>query len=491
MEYKLFINGKWVKASSGKTFHRVNPANPKEILGTFQAAGKEDINAAVDAAADAFPKWSSFPAPRRGEILLKIAHLLRENKESLARAMTEEMGKVLVEARGDVQEAIDVAEYMAGEGRRLFGYTTPSELPNKFCMTVRRPIGVIACITPWNFPMAIPAWKIMAALISGNTVIYKPSSDTPRCAVKLVEIMDKAGVPKGVINLVIGQGVEVGDHLVTHKTIRGISFTGHRDTGKHIIGIAGLKRVSLELGSKNALVIMPDADLDLAVDGILWGAFGTTGQRCTAASRVIVHKSLKKKLEKLLLERTKKLKLGSGLSPKTDIGPLINEAAQKKVHSYTEIGLKEGAKLLCGGRKPSLPGYFYEPTIFTDATPHMRIMQEEIFGPTTSIVAVEDINEAIEITNNVDYGLVSSIYTQNIANAFKAIEKCETGITYVNASTIGAEVHLPFGGVKQSGNGHREGGIEGIYEFTETKTVYIDYSGKLQKAQIDITTIKQ
>ncbi len=489
-EYKLYINGRWVKARKGKTFQRHNPANPKEILGTFQAADKEDVRTAIDAAADAFPKWSAYPAPRRGEILLKAAQLLRDSKEVIATLLTKEMGKVIIEARGDVQEAIDVAEYMAGEGRRLFGHTTPSELTDKFCMTLRRPIGVVACITPWNFPMAIPAWKIMAALIAGNTIVFKPSSDTPGCAAKLVEIIEKAGLPAGVLNLITGQGAEIGDYLVTHKTIRGISFTGHRDTGKHIVEIAGLKRVGLELGSKNAIVVMPDADLNLAVDGILWGAFGTTGQRCTAASRIVAHKDIRKQLEKLLVDKTKKLKLGSGLLPKTDVGPLVNEAAQKKVHSYTEIGIKEGARLLCGGKKPAMQGYFYEPTIFTDATMKMRIMQEEIFGPTTCIIQAENMSEIVSIVNGVEYGLVSSIYTKNMADAFKAIEKFETGITYVNASTIGAEVHLPFGGVKQSGNGHREGGIEGIYEFTETKAVYIDYSGKLQKAQIDISRIK-
>lgn len=483
--YKLYLNGKWVNSSSGKMFTRVNPANPRQVLGTFQAANKNDVDVAVDAATKAFPAWSGLPAPRRGELLLRIAQLLRQQKESLARSMTEEMGKVLMEARGDVQEAMDVAEYMAGEGRRLFGHTTPSELRDKFCMTIRRPIGVVACITPWNFPFAIPAWKIMAALIAGNTIIFKPSSDTPRCAVQLVKLMEEAGLPAGVVNLITGQGGEIGDFITTHKGIRGISFTGHRDTGKRIVQLAGLKRVGLELGSKNAIVIMPDADLKLAVDGILWGAFGTTGQRCTAASRVIVHRTLRQQLEKALLERVRKLRLGSGLLRTTDVGPLVNKAAQKKVHSYTEIGLKEGAKLLCGGM-PKAPGYFYTPTVFTDVKPHMRIAQEEIFGPTTSIITAADIDEAIEIVNSVQYGLSSSIYTQNMATAFKAIERFETGITYVNASTIGAEVHLPFGGVKESGNGSREGGIEGIHEFTETKTIYIDYSGRLQKAQIDI-----
>lgn len=484
--YKMFINGEWVESESGETFPSINPAHPKEVLGWFQKGNAEDVKGAVDSAEAAFEKWSSTPPPKRGEILLKAARILREKKEELARLVTTEMGKVIAEGRGDVQEAIDMAEYMAGEGRRMFGHTTTSELRSKFCMTIRRPIGVAGLITPWNFPIAIPAWKIFPALVAGNTIVFKPSSDTPLCATKLIEVLNEAGLPKGVLNLVTGGGNEVGGAMVKHEKIRAISFTGHRDTGKWILENAGLKRVGLEMGGKNGIILMDDADLSLALDGVIWGGFGTTGQRCTAASRVIIHEKVRSKFEAMLLERTRKLRLGDGLKPGTDVGPLINEAAVEKSKRYAEIGTKEGAKMRCGGKVPKMEGYFYEPTVFADATMDMKISQEEIFGPIVTLVPVSGLEEAIEAINTIEYGLSSSIYTRDINTAFKAIEKIEAGITYVNSSTIGAEVHLPFGGVKHSGNGTREAGIEGINEFTEVKAVYIDYSGKLQRAQIDI-----
>jgi len=393
---------------------------------------------------------------------------------------------VLVEARGDVQEAVDITEYMAGEGRRLYGHTTTSELRDKFCMTVRRPVGVVGLITPWNFPMAIPAWKIMPALVCGNTIVLKPSSETPLCAIHLVEILAEAGVPRGVLNLVTGPGSDVGMALVKHRKIRGISFTGHRDTGKAILKDSGLKKVGLEMGGKNGIIIMDDADVQLAVDGVIWGGYGTTGQRCTAASRVIVHKKIRDEFQKLLIARIQELRLGNGLDPQTDIGPLVNSAALEKTERYVKIGVEEGATLLCGGKRPAMKGYFYEPTLFTDVTMDMTIAQEEIFGPVVSLIQVEDFDEAIHAMNSVEYGLSSAIYTRDIRTAFKAIEKIDAGITYVNSSTIGAEVHLPFGGIKSSGNGSREAGIEGINEFSETKTVYVDYFGKLQRAQIDL-----
>ncbi len=483
--YKLFIGGGWVESASGETFNSLNPAHPKEVIGVFEKANSEDVNKAVDVAEDAFEDWSSIPPPKRGEILLRAAQMLRARKEEFARLVTMEMGKVIAEGRGDVQEAIDIAEYMAGEGRRLFGHTTTSELRDKFCMTIRRPIGVVGLITPWNFPIAIPAWKIFPALIAGNTVVFKPSSDTPLCAARLVELLHEAGLPKGVLNFVTG-GEEVGGAMVRNDRIRAISFTGHRDTGKWILENAGLKRVGLEMGGKNGIIIMDDADLGLALDGVIWGGFGTTGQRCTAASRVIIHEKVKDKFEKMLLERTKKLRLGDGLKPDIDVGPLINQAAVEKSRRYAEIGLGEGARMRCGGKTPAMEGFFYEPTLFTDASMEMRISQDEIFGPIVTLIPVAGLDEAIEAVNSVEYGLSSSIYTSNINNAFRAIERIEAGITYVNSSTIGAEVHLPFGGVKHSGIGTREAGIEGINEFTETKTVYIDYSGKLQRAQIDI-----
>ncbi len=485
--YKLYINGKWVSSSSGETFKRVNPANYDQVLGKFQQGSKEDVNKAIDAAEDALEKWREVPPPKRGEILLHAAHLLREHKEELARTMTSEMGKVLTETRGDVQEAIDTCELMAGEGRRLFGRTTTSELLDKFSMTVRLPLGIVACITPWNFPIAIPAWKITAALICGNTVVFKPSSDTPICATKFVEILEKAGVPKGVVNMVTGSGGTVGTHLVKHKKIKAVSFTGHKDTGAQIMKDAGIgKRIGLEMGSKNPIIIMDDADMKLALDGVIWGAFGTSGQRCTAASRVIIHKKVRQKFERMLVERTKKLRLGNGLNPKVDVGPLVNKSAQDKVVKYIDIGKGEGAKLRCGGRVPKLKGWFVEPTVFTNAEPGMKIFQEEIFGPVTAISEARDFEHAIELANSVEYGLSSAIYTNNIQNAMKAIKQLEYGITYVNASTIGAEVHLPFGGAKASGNGWSEVGWKGIELFSEEKTVFIDYSNRLQRAQIDV-----
>ncbi len=481
--YRILIDGKWVSSESKETFQSLNPATEKH-LGRFQSGNENDVNQAVDAAERAFEEWSSLPAPKRGEILFRTASLLRESKETLARLVTNEMGKVLPEARGDVQEAIDITEYMAGEGRRLFGHTTPSELRDKFCMTVRRPIGVCGLITPWNFPIAIPAWKIMPALICGNPVVFKPASDTPLCAIKFVEILEKAGVPKGVINIVTGSGDQAGLPIVRHKNVRCISFTGSRDTGLQITREAGIKRVGLELGGKNGIIVLEDANMSLAVDGVIWGGYGTTGQRCTAASRVIVQQSIKEKFERMLAERVSKLRLGSGLDKKTDVGPLINRKAVEKTHSYTEIGLKEGAKLLCGGSPLKGKGFFYQPTLFTDATYDMKISQEEIFGPAVCIISVKNLEEAIEVMNSVSYGLSSSIYTSSMRSAFKAIEGIEAGLTYMNSSTIGSEAHLPFGGVKQTGN-TREAGIEGINEFSEIKTVYFDYSGKLQKAQID------
>lgn len=487
-EYKLFINGEWVDSGTGETFDDVNPAT-LETIAKLQKASTDDVSRAVESAEVAFDSWSSTPAPLRGKILFRAAQMLEERKEELSRLMTQEMGKIFKEARGDVQEAIDMTWYAAGEGRRLLGETTPSELPDKFCMTLRRPIGVVGLITPWNFPLAIPAWKIMPALICGNTIVFKPASDTPLLSIELVKILNEAGLPKGVLNLVMGEGSTVGAAIVHNKKIRAISFTGSVETGKWVMSEAGkdMKRVSLELGGKNPIIVMDDADLELATDGVLWGAFGTTGQRCTAASRVIVHEKILPVFQKRLIERTKELRLGNGLDESTDVGPVINNSQLQKIAKYVDIGKNEGAKLALGGKKAQpLPGYFFEPTIFTDVFSDMRIAQEEIFGPVLSIISAGSFDEAIDIANSVEYGLSSSIYTENIKNAFRAIEKLDTGITYINAPTIGAEIHLPFGGTKATGNGTREAGTTAIEEFSEIKTVYFDYSGKLQKAQIDV-----
>ena len=480
--YKIFIDGRWINSNTNKTFLSLNPAN-EQVLGMFQLCSHEDVDKAVNAAEKAYSEWNYLPAPKRGELLLEVAKLLKKDKNKLAKLVTLEMGKVYKEALGDVQEAIDIFEYMAGEGRRLFGITTPSELRNKHCMTVRTSIGVVGLITPWNFPIAIPAWKISAALICGNTIVFKPSSDTPLCAIELVKILEKAKIPKGVVNLVTGKGEDVGNSIIRNKKIRMISFTGSRNTGEFILKNSGIKKIGLELGGKNPIIIMDDADSDLALEGVIWGAFGTSGQRCTAASRVIIHKKVKDKFEKMLLNRVKKLKLGNGLDKKTNIGPLINKKALEKVHNYTQIGIKEGAKLICGGKIINTKGYFYYPTIFTNVNKNMRIAQEEIFGPSLAIITVNNLNEAIEVCNSVQYGLSSSIYTNDISNAFTAMQRIEAGIVYINSSTIGSEVHLPFGGVKETGNGTREGGITGIEEFSEIKTIYVDFSKKLQKAQ--------
>jgi aldehyde dehydrogenase (NAD+) len=490
-QFKNFINGKWVEAKSGKTFENRNPANWDDVVGVFPKSGKEDIQEAVHAAREAFEKWRLIPAPARGDMLRKVGDLLVKYKEEIAREMTREMGKVLTETRGDVQEGIDTAYYAATEGRRLFGHTVPSELPDKFAMAIRVPVGVAGIITPWNFPMAIPTWGIFPALLSGNTVVFKPASDTPKTASRLVEIIMEAGVPEGVINLVYGSGGDVGTEIVTHPDVDLILFTGSTEIGKQILrdGSATLKRVSLELGGKNAQIVMDDADLDLALDGILWGAFGTTGQRCTATSRLILHEKVYDKFISMLVDRTKKLHLGDGLLQNSDVGPCINEGQRKIVQSYVEIGRNEGAKLLCGGSIAAhgdlAKGWFFEPTIFDGVLPSMRIAREEIFGPVLSVLRAHSFEEAITILNDSLYGLSSSIYTRDVNKAFAAIRDIKAGITYINVPTIGAEAHLPFGGVKQTGNGHREGGWAVYDFFTEWKSVYIDYSGRLQRAQID------
>lgn len=488
-EYKNFINGKWQPAKSGKTFQSINPANPSDVVGVFAASDKQDVDEAVAAAKKAYESWRLVPAPKRAEILFKAGQIFIERKEELSRELTREMGKVLAEARGDIQEVIDMVFYAAGEGRRLFGQTTPSELPNKFAMSVRVPLGVIGCITPWNFPMAIPSWKIAPALVAGNTIVFKPASDTPLVALRFVEILEEAGLPAGVLNMVTGGGGAVGDAMLEHPDIRLVSFTGSCDVGRHVNEKCAptFKRVSLEMGGKNAIIVMDDANLDLAVEGIIWGAFGTSGQRCTAASRVIVQKGIYAKLRDRMVERASKLKLGYGLDPGVDVGPVVNEASLKKIEQYVQIGQDEGAKLIFGGKRApeAGSGWFFQPTIFDEVKPTMRIAQEEIFGPVTAIIQVNDLQEAVQVANDIEFGLSTAIYTKNVNDAFTALRDLDSGLTYVNAPTIGAEVHLPFGGTKNTGNGHREAAEACLDIFTEWKTMYIDYSDKLQRAQID------
>jgi alpha-ketoglutaric semialdehyde dehydrogenase len=473
-----------------ETFESRSPATG-DLIGTFPRSTAEDIDRAVAVAREAFEDWRLVPAPRRGEILFRFAELVRDAKDELTDLMTREMGKVRAEAGGDVQEAIDMAYYMGGEGRRLWGQTTPSELQNKFNMSVRQPIGVVGAITPWNFPIAIPAWKLTPALVCGNTVVLKPAEDTPGLADRFVELLHEAGVPAGVVNIVHGYGEDAGDALVRHPDVPVITFTGSRETGVLVTKNAAdqLKHVHLELGGKNAIIVMDDADVDLAVDGILWSAFGTSGQRCTAASRVIVHRAAYDELRSKLVARAETMRLGPGWEDDTDIGPVINKAAIEKIHSYTQIGVDEGAELLTGGEVATENGLdrgnYYRPTIFGDVDAGMRIAQEEIFGPTTALIPVDSFEEAVRAANGIQYGLSSSIFTRDVNRAFTAMRDLQTGITYINAGTTGAEVHLPFGGTKGTGNGHREAGQAALDVFTEWKSIYVDYSGTLQRAQID------
>jgi aldehyde dehydrogenase (NAD+) len=489
--YKNFINGEWVEPRSGKAYENRNPANTDELIGMFVSSSQEDVDAAVEAAKEAYKSWLLVPAPKRGEILFRAAELLVQRKEEFSKDMTREMGKVLAETRGDVQEAIDMTYYMAGEGRRLFGHTTPSELANKFAMSVRQSIGVCGMITPWNFPMAIPSWKMMPALVCGNTVVLKPAEDTPLSSYHLVQVLTEAGVPRGVVNLVSGNGPNAGAPLAQHKDVPVISFTGSTAVGR-IIAVAcapDFKHYSLEMGGKNIIIVMDDANLELAIDGAIWGGFGTTGQRCTAASRIAVHKSVYKEFVSRFVERAKSLKVGNGLDADVEMGPCINEQQLNTVMNYVEIGKNEGAKMLSGGNRLDsgalAKGWFHAPTVFGDCAPKMRVAQEEIFGPVVSVIPIDNLEQGIEVANGVAYGLSASIYTRNVNRAFQATRDLYTGIVYVNAPTIGAETHLPFGGTKQTGNGHREAAIAAIDFFTEWKTVYIDYSDKLQRAQID------
>ncbi|OFX13789.1 MAG: aldehyde dehydrogenase [Armatimonadetes bacterium RBG_19FT_COMBO_69_19] len=488
--YRNYVNGAWVDARSGETMPSINPATG-ETLGRVPKSGAEDAQAAIAAARAAFEKWRKVPAPRRAEILYRAAVELVRQKEDLARLMTQEMGKVLAETRGDVQEAIDMTYFIAGEGRRLHGYTTPSEMPHKAAYCLRVPVGVVGVITPWNFPMAIPSWKIIPALLCGNTVVFKPATDTPLVGVRFAQILNDAGLPPGVLNVLTGSGGKVGNAIVEHPDVAIISFTGSTEIGLAMAEKCARlgKRVSLEMGGKNAAIVMDDADLDLATDALIWSAFGTSGQRCTACSRIITQRGVRKELTDRLVARAKSLRLGDGLDPKTEVGPVVSQAQLESIHGYVDVGKKEGARVLVGGapaREGALArGYFYAPTIFDNVTPGMRVEQEEIFGPVTDIIEAKDLDDAVRILNGVQYGLSASIFTRDVNKAMRAIDDIFTGIVYVNHGTIGAEVHLPFGGTKNTGNGHREGGIQALDVFSEWKAVYIDYSGRLQRAQID------
>ncbi len=482
--YKNYIGGEWRESVSGETFLDTNPAHPNEVLGRFQKSTAADVDAAIRAAEAAFPAWRAMPAPERGEIILRAALLLEQRAEDLARLMTREMGKILMETRGDVATAVNFGKYVAGEGRRAEGETVPSAQADKICLTIRQPLGVVGIITPWNFPMAIPAWKTFPALMAGNTVVLKPASDTPLLGVKLVEALVDAGLPPGVLNLVTGPGGTLGDALVTDRRVAMISLTGSTEVGKRVAELCGrdLRRCSLELGGKNAILIMEDANLEDAAAGVAWAGFGTTGQRCTATSRVIIHRSRLKEFQERIVAAAEKLRVGDGLEPETQMGPLVNLGRVRAVHEYTEIGKQEGAKLLTGGRAysdgPLAEGAFYAPTVFSEVTPGMRIAREEIFGPVISIIPVESYAEAIQVANSTEYGLSCAMYTEDMRTVFRAMRDIEAGLIYFNAPTTGAEPHLPFGGLKASGNGHRELGPGAVDEFSEVKTVFVSYPAR-------------
>lgn len=490
MNFSNLIGGRWVPSASGRTFENRNPANTEDLVGHFPDSTVADAEQAIEAARGAYDSWRLVPAPKRAEVLFKAAQIITDRKEQFARDMTREMGKVLDETRGDVQEAIDMTYFLAAEGRRLHGQTAPSELRDKFAMSIRQPIGVCSMITPWNFPMAIPSWKIIPALVCGNTVVLKPSELTPLSAMHFVKVLEEAGVPAGVVNMVTG-GPAVGEALTTHPHVSVVSFTGSTAVGQLVNQNAAphFKKVHLEMGGKNAIMIMDDANLDLALEGCLWGGFGTTGQRCTAASRVIVHERVHDRFVEQFVARAKALRVGDGLDPAMQVGPSISEKQLQKVMGYVEIGKSEGATLACGGNRLTGPahaqGFFHEPTVFTGVTRSMRIAREEIFGPIVSVIKCASLDEAIDTSNDVAYGLSASIYTQDLNKAFRAMRDIYTGIFYVNAPTIGAEVHLPFGGTKATGNGHREAGLACLDVFSEWKSLYVDFSGKLQRAQID------
>ena len=489
--YANFINGEWTPSASGVTFENRSPADTSDLIGHFAASTSADVDRAVAAAAEAYATWRHVPAPKRADILLRAAQLFLERKERYARDMTREMGKVVAETGGDVQEAIDMAQLMAGEGRRLYGQTTPSELRNKFAMSIRQPVGVCGLITAWNFPIAVPSWKVFPALVCGNTVVLKPAEEAPLSAVNFVQTLVDAGLPRGVVNLVTGDGAGAGAPLVSHPAVRVVSFTGSTATGRAVNAAAApsFKKIHLEMGGKNVIIVLDDADLELAVDGCLWGGFGTTGQRCTAASRVVVQKGIYKRFLERFVERARSLKIGNGLDPAVQMGPSINEVQLQKVVEYVAIGQKEGARLATGGHRLSAgdwgKGWFHEPTIFADVVPVMRIAQEEIFGPVVSVIPCDGLEDAIGIANGVAYGLSGAIYTRDVNAAFTAMRDVESGLFYVNAPTIGAEVHLPFGGIKATGNGHREAGVAALDVFSEWKSIYVDFSGRLQRAQMD------
>ncbi len=484
-----FINGRWVESRSPRSSERRNPANLDEVIGLAPLSTREETREAIAAAREAFPSWRDTPAPARGRVIAKAALVMEQQKDELARLMTREEGKTLKDSLGEVQKSINILEFMAGEARRIGGETLPSELPKNFAYTLKQPLGVVAAITPWNFPVSIPVWKIAPALIAGNTVVFKPATLTPFTGAKVVQIFEQAGVPAGVLNMVVGSGGEVGDELLQHPDVRALSFTGSNEVGSELYaqGARRMKKCQCEMGGKNPLVILADADLPLAVESAVFGAFASTGQRCTATSRVVVEEPVADQFVKLLVERAGKLRVGNGLEPGVDMGPAVDEGQLKTDLHYIEVGKKE-AKLLLGGERLSGNGYdrgyFVAPTIFDRVTADSTIAQDEIFGPVLSVIRARDFDEALRMANSVRYGLSSSLYTNDAAKIFEFIDRIETGITHINSPTVGGEAHLPFGGMKATGVGLREMGRVAVDFYTELKTVYIDYTGRKRESNV-------
>ena len=484
--YRNFVDGQWRASEAAKTVPNVDPGDTRQVLGHVPLSTPGEVRAAVAAARAAFPAWKDTPAPVRGSILFKALALLDAEKDKVAEILTREEGKTLGESRGEVQKAINVLDFIAGEGRRLTGQTIPSELPKNFCYTVRQPLGVVACITPWNFPIAIPVWKIAPALVSGNTVVFKPATLTPATAVALVSIFERAGVPKGVLNMVLGSGSTVGNGLVDHEDVRAISFTGSNEVGSELYarGAKHMKRVQCEMGGKNPVVVLADADVDLAVEATALGAFGSTGQRCTATSRVIVDEQVGDAFVEKLVARAQRVSVGHGLKDGVAMGPAVDQGQMEIDLRYIGIGQEEGAKLVCGGTKADGDGFYVQPTVFDHAHMKMRIAQEEIFGPVVSVIRVRGFEAAMEAANDVKFGLSSSIFTSDVGRAFRFIDSIEAGIVHINSGTPGGEAQLPFGGTKATGVGPREQGTTAIEVFTEIKTVYVDYTGEARKSRV-------
>lgn len=488
--YRNFIGGKWIESSSSKTVPNVNPANTDDVLGTIRQATREEARSAVEAASEAFHSWRRTPAPTRGKIVAKAARLMEDAKEELAQILTREEGKTISESRGELQRSINVAEFCAGESRRMNGETILSELPSNFAYTIKQPLGVVACITPWNFPVAIPVWKIAPALVAGNTVVFKPASLTPATAVRIVEIFAQAGIPPGVLNLILGSGSDAGDEIVNHRAVKAVSFTG-----SNAVGIRMYEQVSrrggkcqCEMGGKNPVVILEDADMDLTVESTAQGAFGSSGQRCTATSRAIVVNDVADEFVERIKQRAESMRIGDGMDPKTEMGPSVDESQFKTVMDYLNIGREDGAALVCGGERATGngldKGYFVRPTIFDHVTPDMRIAREEIFGPVLSVLRVKDFAEAMQVANDTEYGLSSSIFSNDAARIFRFIDEIETGMTHINSPTTGGEAHIPFGGIKGTGIGDREQGSTALDFYTELKVVYVDYTGRKREGNL-------